>query len=307
MKIYNIEGNSKKEVKLPSQFSESYHPDLIKRAVLTIQSNKRQKYGASVRAGKDYSAKLSRRRKDYRGGYGRGMSRVPRKVIWRRGTQFGLVGAEAPGTVGGRKAHPPKAEKNFTKKINLKEKRKAIRSALSATMNRELVEKRNHIIPKLFPLIIEDKLESIKKTKEIISILEKFDLKKELTRCSQKKVRAGKGKTRNRKYRKKTGPLIVVSKKCELQKSAKNIPGIDIIEIKNLNTELLAPGTQAGRLTIYTDKAIEVLEKERLFTNNPVKKEIIKKEVKKKEIKKEVKKKEIKKPIKKTEVKKETK
>ena len=265
MQVYNLEGNKIREINLPSQFNEPYHPNLIKRAVITLQSNKRQRYGAFERAGKDYSSKLSKRRRDYRGSYGKGISRVPRKIIWRRGTQFGLVGATAPGTVGGRKAHPPKAEKSFSKKINIKERRKAIRSALSATINKEIVQKRNHILPKLFPLIIESQLESIKKTKEIKSILEKLDLKKELERCLTKKVRAGKGKSRNRKYKKKIGPLIVVSNKCDLQKSAKNIPGLNVVEIKNLNIELLAPGTQAGRLTIFTDKAIERLEKEKIF------------------------------------------
>ena len=44
------------------------------------------------------------------------------------------VGAFAPGTVGGRRAHPPKSEKIWSKKINKKENAKAIRSAISATL-----------------------------------------------------------------------------------------------------------------------------------------------------------------------------
>ena len=118
MKVVNFEGNKVKEIILPRQFSEPYHPNLIKRAVWTIQNNDRHPYGSKERAGLRYSSTLSKRRKDYKGSYGKGLSRTPRKVMWRRGTQFGFMGATAPGTVGGRKAHPPKAEKVFIKKIN---------------------------------------------------------------------------------------------------------------------------------------------------------------------------------------------
>jgi len=280
MIIQDLEGKKVKERKLPEQFSEEYHPNLIKRAVLTLQSNKRQPYGAKPKAGLRASARISKRRHDYRGCYGHGISRVPRKVTWRRGTQFGWVGAIVSSAVGGRKAHPPKAEKNWNKKINIKEKRKAIRSAISATLNLDLIKERNHIIPKNYPFIIESKIEDLQKTKEVKLTLEKLGLKDELKRIEVKKVRAGKGKSRGRKYKKKTGPLIVVSSNCKLTKAGTNIPGIQIIKVENLNAELLAPGTQAGRLTLFTDKAIERLEKEKLFINNPIKKEV-KKKVKK--------------------------
>src|SRR3990167_1169224 len=227
MKVLDLEGKKIREINLPKQFSEPYHPNLIKRAILAIQGNKRQPYGASPRAGLRYSSTLSKRRKKYKGSYGKGISRTPRKVMWRRGTQFGYVGATAPGTRGGRKAHPPKAEKIFTKKINIKERRKAIRSALSATFTLDLIKKRNHQIPREFPFIIEDKFETLEKTKDVMNILNKLGFEKELERCEKKKVRAGKGKTRGRRYRKKVGPLIVVSKDCKLLKSAVNIPGVD--------------------------------------------------------------------------------
>ena len=265
MKVVNLEGKKVKEIDLPRQFSEPYHPNLIKRAVLVIQGNKRQPYGTAPRAGLRYSSTLSKRRRAYRGSYGKGISRTPRKVMWRRGSQFGYVGATAPGTRWGRKAHPPKAEKDFSKKINIKERRKAIRSALSATFNLDLIKKRNHQIPIEFPFVIEDKFESLEKTKDVENILNKLGFEKELKRCEKKKVRAGKGKTRGRKYKKKTGPLIVVSKDCKITKSAVNIPGVDIVNVKNINAELLAPGTHAGRLTIYTESALNRMEKEKLF------------------------------------------
>ena len=264
MIIYELDGTKSKEIKIPEQFQEPYHPNLIKRAVSVIRSNKRQKYGAADRAGKRSSARVSRRRRDFRGSYGKGISRAPRKVMWRRGTQFSWEGAIAPGTKGGRKAHPPKSEKDFTEKINIKEKRKAMRSALTASLNLDLVKKRNHIFT-TYPLFVVDKIENITKTKDLKSTLEKLGLKEELQRVSIKKIRAGKGSVRGRKYKKKIGPLIIVSKKCELTNTGKNLQGVDIKTIDKINTELLAPGTQAGRLTIFTEKAIERMEKEKLF------------------------------------------
>lgn len=262
--ILDLQGKKGNEVKLPSHFSEEFRPDLIKRAVLAKQSHDRQDYGAKPDAGFRQSAKLSRRRRKYRGGYGRGMSRVPRKVMSRRGTQFHYVGATVSGTVGGRRAHPPKAGRDWDQKINIRERRKAIRSAIAATAVSEYVKKRGHKVSDA-PYIIDNKIESLNKTKDVLNALEKLGLKAELDRCSEKKVRAGKGKARNRKYRTKTGPLIVVSKKCDIQKSARNILGVDIVTVESLNAELLAPGTQPGRLTLWTQGALERLDKERLF------------------------------------------
>src|SRR3989344_2283194 len=249
MKLYSIEGKELGNIEIAEQFKETYHPNLIKRAVLAVQFNKRQRYGAFAEAGKRASVVISKRRRDYRTSYGHGISRAPRKVIWRRGRQFGWVGANAPGTTKGRKAHPPKAAKNLSVKINNKEAKKAIRSALSATLSKEIVQTRNHILPQIFPLFIESKIESTNKAKEANNILNMLGLEKELARAAIKKVRAGKGKNRGRKYRKKTSLLIVVSENCSLVKSAKNIPGVQVAIIDKLNPELLAPGTHAGRLT----------------------------------------------------------
>ena len=264
MNLLNLEGKKVKEIKLPSQFHEEYHPNLIWRAVITLQSNKRQVYGADPEAGKKASAKISRRRRDYKTAYGKGISRVPRKILWKRGGQFGWVGANAPGMVGGRKAHPPKSSRSFEKKINKKENRKAIRSALSAVMNKDIVMKRNHILPSIYPIIIENKFEDINKTKDVLSILEKIGLRNELNRV-RRKVRAGRGKLRGRKYKVNKSLLIVVSDKCNLITSANNLLGIDVVKVNSLNAELLAPGAVPGRLTIFTEKAIEKMEKEKLF------------------------------------------
>lgn len=268
LKIYTTNKAATGDINLPPQFSEMIRPDLVKRAVEVIQSHKRQPYGAKPEAGKRYSAKLSRRRRDYKGSYGKGISRAPRKTLNRRGTQFYWVGAFAPGTVGGRRSHPPKADKIWSQKINRRERRKAIRSAMAATVIRGLITQRGHFAPQDYPFIINNSIEDIRKTKEFFIALEKMGFKDELERISGRAIRAGKGKNRGRRYIQKKGPLVVVSKKCALLKTGINVPGVDVIEVQNLNAELLAPGASIGRLTLYTEGAIQRLEKERLFTDN---------------------------------------
>ena len=265
MKILDLSGKESGKKELPKQFKEDIRPDLIKRAFLAIQSHKRQPYGSAPEAGKRASAKLSRRRHNYRGAYGHGISRVPRKILSRSGTRFSWVGAVAPHMVGGRRAHPPKADKIIEQKINKKERRKAIRSAISATVDKEIVAERGHALPKEYPFIVDKNIESLKKASEVKKILKDLGLEKELARAEKKTIRAGKGKSRGRKYKKRKGPLIVVSKSCSLMKSAKNIPGIDIEEVKNINVELLAPGSAIGRLTLWSEEAITKLEKDKLF------------------------------------------
>ncbi len=252
-------------VELPFQFAEPVRQDLIRRAVITMQANKRQPYGSFREAGLQHSIEISKRRRDYKGVYGFGISRTPRKILSRAGTRMNWVGAFGPQTVGGRQAHPPKAEKVWAKKINEKERRKAIRSAIAATAHKDLVVQRGHRIPQHYPLVIDVSVESLSKTKDVEKMLIALGFEAELDRASQKSIRAGMGKNRGRPYAKKKGPLIVISKKDKLTEAAKNIPGIDVIDVKNLNAEMLAPGAKPGRATLWSSAAIEALAKEKLF------------------------------------------
>jgi large subunit ribosomal protein L4e len=263
--IFDLEKKKVNERELPSQFSESYRPDLIKRAVHALQSAARQAYGANPKAGMRHSSTLSKRRRKYRGCYGFGISRVNRKILSRRGTRMFWVGAFSPQTRGGRRSHAPKAEKILEKGINKKENRKAIRSALAATINKTLVQERGHKVPEEYPFIIDSSFEKQNKTKEVQESLQKLGFKEELERSLIKKIRAGLGKSRGRKYQRKKGILVVVGEDCPLLKSAKNVSGLDVVPVKTLNAELLAPGAMSGRATLWTEKAIEILEKNNLF------------------------------------------
>lgn len=253
------------EKELPIQFQEEYRPDLIARAVHALQSAARQSYGASAEAGFRHSSKLSKRRRKYRGSYGLGISRVNRKIMSRRGTRFNWVGAFSPQTRGGHRAHPPKPYKIRVQKLNIKENRKAIRSAIAATINASLVQQRGHHLPTQYPFLLDSAVESLSKTKDVEALLATLGFADELVRAGQKKVRAGMGKVRGRPYQRKKSILIVVSQPCPLATAAKNISGIDIAIPHSLNAELLAPGAMPGRATLWTEKAIEVLHNNKLF------------------------------------------
>src|SRR3989344_1611747 len=159
--VVDTASGKKGSVKLPLQFEEQVRPDLIRKAYQYYASHKRQPWGADPEAGKRSSATVSRRRRQYRGAYGIGISRVPRKILSRRGRRMNWVGAFAPNTVGGRRSHPAKADKIWTKKINKKERRKAIRSAISATVLKDLVAKRGHVVPDNYPFVLDKNFEEL--------------------------------------------------------------------------------------------------------------------------------------------------
>ena len=256
--IFDVQGNTKGEVELPKVFSTPYRPDLIKRAVQAIQSHNRQPYGVDVLAGKRTSAHYHGVRHYRYGMMNREMARMHRIHQGPAGLQ--LTARIAPQARKGREAHPPIIERKFWQKINYRERILAIRSAIAATAIKDLVDKRGHKTNNIIlPFVVDDSLQEIKKAKQLKMFLEKIGLEEELKRASKKKIRAGKGKMRGRRYRKRKGPLIVVAEDKGIAKAARNIEGLDCCLVNKLNAELLAPGTNAGRLAIYTESAIKKL------------------------------------------------
>ena len=260
VKAFSLQGKTLKErVDLPSHFDTPYRPDIIKRAVLAVQSRRRQPHGVDELAGKRNTAESWQT--------GHGKSRMPR--IKGSGTGAANKAGFAPGTVGGRVAHPPEARKVIIERINGKENRLAIRSAIAATADARYVKARGHkvdSVPQL-PLIVSDKLESVTTTKEAYEAFLALGLGDDLDRARNGRgVRAGKGKMRGRKMKTPRSLLVVVGADSGIGKAARNLPGVDVAEVHALNAELLAPGTHAGRLVVWTRSALERLEKEALFT-----------------------------------------
>ncbi len=252
MKLFDTKGVKKGEVKLPPVFSTVLREDVIKRAVLAEQSWRRQAYGPNKMAGQRSSAHYHGRRDlphDQRM-MNREMARLPR-IHGHSGRLF-MTARIAPQAVKGRRAHPPKPERKWGEKINKKERLLALKSAIAATADSELVKARGHRAES----VVVSGLEKIEKTKDLVALLKKIGFEDELKRVAEKKVRAGKGKMRGRKYKKKKGPLIVVAKKTNVD----NIPGVDVVTLDELSVEALAPGCIPGRVTIWSKEALEKLK-----------------------------------------------
>ncbi len=257
--VYSLKGEVKRTINLSSAFSEKVRPDLIKRVVVAEESFLRQPYGTDPIAGMRSSAHYHGRRGRRNSMMNREMSRMARI----HGSGYLHMRARVvPQAIKGRKAHPPKAEKVFEVKVNKKEKLKAILSAVAATADRDMVSSRGHRIEGLkhLPLVIDDSFQSLKKTSEVEKVMESLGLSDEISRAKEKKVRAGKGKNRGRKYKTKTGPLIIVADDKGISQGARNIPGVDVVDVKNLAVRMLAPGTHPGRLCIWTESAINRIE-----------------------------------------------
>ena len=246
-KVFDLEGERVGRIRLPEIFKTTLRPDVIKRAVLAIQSHSFQPQGRDVMAGKRTTAKSW--------GVGHGIARIPRQRERRRA-------ALAPGTVGGRAAHPPVVEKKIKKKIPKKEKRLALFSAIAATGSKERVAMRGHVVDDVpdFPLVVTDDVQSLKKTRDLKDAFINMGVWPDVYRVKDSiKVRAGKGKMRGRRRKKAVGPLIVISENDGIIEAARNLPGVDVAYVKDLNAELLAPGTHPGRLTVWTRSSIKGL------------------------------------------------
>ena len=239
--VRDLDGEDAGSVELPDAFETAHRPDLVKRAVLAAQANRRQDYGTDEYAGLRTPAESH--------GSGRGMAHVPR--------QNG-VGKRVPQTVGGRVAHPPKAEKDRTLDINDKERKLAVRSAIAATADADHVAERGHVFDEdlELPIVVGDAFEDLKKTQAVVDVLEGLGIDADVERADEgRSVRAGRGKTRGRKYKEPTSILFVTSE--EPSRAARNLAGATVATADTVSAEDLAPGGDPGRLTIWTESAIE--------------------------------------------------
>ena len=243
--VYSAKGDVAGKVDLPEAFNTPLRPDLIKKVVLAVAANGRQPYGPSKMAGMRHSVSTW--------GKGRGTARVQRVHNGSRAT-------ESPNNITGRRAHPPVPERIWTQKINQKERVLARKSALAATADAGLVKARGHQFDDKvsFPVVLDDAVKDISTTAEIYELLDKIGLGYDVDRAKDgTKIRAGRGKMRNRRYRTPVSILLVVAdKRVALAKGAKNLPGVEVESVNGLNASILAPGGDVGRLTVYTKSAI---------------------------------------------------
>lgn len=254
--IYTINGNTSGNIDLPKCFSASIREDLISKVIEA--KVRKQPYAPNPVAGSQHSASglINHRRHVWKSQYGRGISRVPRKILSIKGSQFNWVAASTPNARGGRRAHPPKVISMINKnKVNKKEMNLALISAISASANKEEVVKKYETIDRIekLPIVVESKISTLK-AKEFLNSLKKI-LGEKLSKVAfkEKSIRAGKGKMRGRKYKSNAGMLLVISKEEKIKTKK-----VEIVSIDKLGVYDLCRGGQ-GRLTLYTEKAIKQL------------------------------------------------
>ena len=239
--LRDLNGDEAGSVDLPAVFETPYRPDLIRRAVLAAQANRKQAHGADPFAGLRTSAESP--------GSGRGVAHVPRA---------NNRGRRVPQAVKGRTAHPPKAEKDRSAKVNEKERKQAVRSAIAATADADLVSARGHVFDEVdLPLVVSDDFEDLVKTQEVVEVLEALGIHGDIERADDTTRRAGRGTTRGRPTRRATSILFVTGN--EPSKAARNLAGADVATGREVNAEDLAPGAHPGRLTVWTEQALEEL------------------------------------------------
>ena len=253
VKLYDLEGNVVGEAELPPVFKEPVRVDVIRRAYLSALTARIQPQGRDPMAGKRTSAESW--------GAGHGVARVPR--VKGRGYPAAGRAARAAMTVGGIRVHAPRVGRVVWERVNKKERRLAIRSAIAATARLDLVSARHRIDGiKEVPIVVVDELANVKKTRDVYSLLLSLGLEEELkrTKARFKKIRAGRGKMRGRVRQRARGPLIIYHEDGGISRAARNIPGVDVSHVRNVGVHLLAPGGVPGRLTIWTVGALKELE-----------------------------------------------
>jgi large subunit ribosomal protein L4e len=238
-------------------FDADIRADIVAKVLETKKTQ--QPYAPSPMAGKQHSAKglIVHARHVWRSGYGRGQSRVPRKIFSRKGSQFNWQAAEVPNARGGMRAHPPKVTQFINElKINKKELKIAFASAIAATASEKYIIKKYGSIEKLdkkAPYIVSSEITKLK-TKQILSELKTLLGNLYSVAVKEKSIRAGKGKLRGRKYKSTAGMVLVVGKEEMLKTKL-----FDVKKATELSTVDLANGG-LGRVAVYTEKAIKELE-----------------------------------------------
>ena len=262
--IYSLDGKHVHDVQLPAQFQYPYRDDLIKRAVLSEESRTFQPKGSYPLAGLETSARYKGRKEDFGTVKNKGIPHLPHEVLPKG--QLGKV-KRVPHSVKGRRAHPPKATEKLVEEMNKKEYTHAFCSALSATANKSVVSARcvaNSLAVSSIsslPFILENSFENLKKTKDVEKVFVALKISA-LVEKSKEKSSAVSG-VRHRTVRTKVprSVLVVVGKKCDAIKAARNLSGVDAVDAEGLKVLHLAPGTHAGRITVFTESALSALEK----------------------------------------------
>jgi len=252
--IYQYDNPTEKSgtITMPHVLASPLRPDLVKYVHMNMSKNNRQAYAVKDKAGYDTAAESW--------GTGRAVARIPR--VPGGGTHRAGQAAFGNQARGGGMAHPLKIWRRWHRKVNIKEKRAAVCAALSASCLPPLVMARGHRISEIpeLPLVVSDGIESLTKTKTAVEALKKLGCGEELQKViDSKRVRAGPGKMRNRRFKMRRGPMIVYKEDNGIVRAMRNIPGVETADVSKLNLMKLAPSGVFGRFVIWTESAFKHL------------------------------------------------
>merc|ERR1712002_445832 len=252
--VHNLEGKPIRLVSLPKVYNAPVRQDLVNRIHTEVRKNNRMPHGVSEKAGHQTSAESW--------GTGRAVARIPR--VRGGGTHRSGQGAFGNMCRGGHMFGAKKVWRRIHRKVNVREKRYAVVSAIAASGSPGIVMAKGHQINRIreVPLVVEDKLESIKKTKDAVTFLKKHKAWSDIVRVYKSRHnRAGKGKLRNRRKVQRKGPLVIYAKNEGVTLAFRNIPGVDTICVDKLNLLRIAPGGRVGRFCIWSEGAFKMLDK----------------------------------------------
>ena len=236
--VYTIDGKEEKKIILPEIFSYPVKEELIRRAVVSERSYALQPQGHFLRAGQQTTAKYYGRMNSYRSGRHMGIAIRPREKLG--GGRQGKVKV-IPSAMKGKRAHPHVIEKIQFERMNNKEYQNALRSCIAANTKVHM------------PVVVNDKIQTISKTKEILAVFNNLHLSNALE--TKKRLRKGvRRSTRQRIYKKSL--LFVVFNDANAIKAARNIPGLDVCRLDQINANMLTPGGDYGRITVWSESAI---------------------------------------------------
>jgi len=252
--VYQYDDPSSKVTTVPmaNVLMSPLRPDLVRYIHTNVSKNKRQAISVGAKVGYETAAESW--------GTGRAVARVPRAPGG--GTHRAGQGTFGNMCRGGGMFNPTKTWRRWHRRVNVTQKRHAVATALAASSLPPLVMARGHRIGDVaeLPLVVSDGVESITKTKQAVETLKQLGCGEEMQRVlDSKKVRAGKGKMRNRRYTMRRGPLVVYNEDNGIVRAMRNIPGVETACVTRLNLLKLAPGGNFGRFVIWTQAAFKKL------------------------------------------------
>jgi large subunit ribosomal protein L4e len=123
------------------------------------------------------------------------------------------------------------------------------------------------------PLVVSSSAFSIVKTSAAVALLRGVGAGPDVDKVKKsRKLRAGKGKLRGRRYRQRRGPLVIynpLEDGIRVGRAFKNISGVESCSVHALNLLQLAPGGHLGRFIIWTSSAFAELDKIYGSTTHP--------------------------------------